>query len=46
MAARLTHTSRPFLAPSVVEMATGHDPMVSMPERFVEVLLEAIGALR
>ena len=29
-----------------VEMATGHDPMVSMPERFVEVLLEAIDAVR
>jgi hypothetical protein len=29
-----------------VEMATGHDPMVSMPERFVEVLLEAIAAVR
>jgi pimeloyl-ACP methyl ester carboxylesterase len=29
-----------------VEMATGHDPMVSMPERFVEVLLEAVAAAR
>jgi pimeloyl-ACP methyl ester carboxylesterase len=28
----------------VVELATGHDPMVSLPERFVEVLLEAIAA--
>lgn len=27
----------------VVEMPTGHDPMVSLPQRFVEVLLEAIG---
>jgi pimeloyl-ACP methyl ester carboxylesterase len=28
----------------VVEMATGHDPMVSEPRRFVELLLEAIAA--
>jgi len=28
----------------VVELATGHDPMVSLPERFVAVLLEAMAA--
>jgi hypothetical protein len=28
----------------VVEMATGHDPMVSQPERFVAVLREEIAA--
>ncbi|HEX7384430.1 MAG TPA: alpha/beta hydrolase [Burkholderiaceae bacterium] len=29
----------------VVELPTGHDPMVSLPGRFVELLLEAIGSL-